>query len=98
MSVKHLEGKVNPNARRLTSNENEVCKYCGRKAYWYLKFKTTDGYCCEQYHGDCPTIKQKAIAAEKKYGKNYYRFQKEKRDKWAARMKNSNPDSGLLTI
>ena len=97
MSLKNLEGRVNPNAKRLDPNDHQVCKYCGKKAYWYLKFKTTDAYCCESYHGDCSAIRDKALAAERKYGKNYYKYQEEKRKKWEERVKNSGdiPDGVL---
>lgn len=99
MSLKHLEGKVNPNARRLTSTEEEVCKYCGKKAYYHLKFKTTEAFCCEMYHGDCDAIRQKALNAEKKYGKNYYNYQQKKREKWKNRnMTIEDIPDGILKI
>jgi hypothetical protein len=102
MTTKYLEKhQVNPNARMLKPDEHEVCKYCGRKARWYLKFKTTDAYCCQEYHGDCPVIKGRAIAARKKYGEDYDKWQQMKRQNWQKRTKDSSvndiPD-GLMKI
>jgi hypothetical protein len=88
MTTKTLqEKKVNPYALRLPEDTDKLCEYCRvRKAKYKLSFKVAASkYCCESYHGDCPSLKNKILDAEKRYGPDYYKHQEEKRRQWAIR-------------